>query len=170
MSLNLWCMLEHKHMGREGENCKRGAKLCTLTTRYILFNCDALLAFHDFVPWQTKFFCLLLYRFTFRRHRQIFCHHQTKKPNIADTCLQEWDHISNLIFLDEGDERGSLDLDGLAGAVVEGDDEVEEVGLAEVRRRLLLEVGTPDSRSHAETEISKTELKSCPWSLIRQVK
>jgi len=91
-------------------------------------------------------------------------------PNIADTHLQEWGHIFNLIFLDEGDERGSLDLDGLAGAVVEGDDEVEEVGLAEVRRRLLLEVCTPDSRSHAETEISKTELKSCPVSLIREVK
>jgi hypothetical protein len=55
--------------------------------RYISFNYNALLAFCDFVPWQMKFFCLLLYRFTFGRHRQIFCHRQMKgnSPNIADT-------------------------------------------------------------------------------------
>ncbi len=53
----------------------------------ISFNFKVLLAFHDFVPWQTKFFCLLSYRFTFRQHQQIFHHHQTKGDfsNIADT-------------------------------------------------------------------------------------
>jgi len=55
----------------------------------ILFNCNALLAFRDISGWQTKFFCLLSYRFAFRRHRQIFCHHQIKGnlQNIADTLL-----------------------------------------------------------------------------------
>ena len=62
--------------------------LCKITHfHFVSFNCDALLAFHDFVPWQMKFFCLLLYHFIFRRHWQIFCHHQMKGnlPNIADT-------------------------------------------------------------------------------------
>ena len=46
----------------------------------------------------------------------------------------------HVVLLYEADEGRPLDLDGLAAAVVEGDDEVEEVGLAEVARRLLLEV------------------------------
>jgi hypothetical protein len=37
---------------------------------------------------------------------------------------------------------------------------VEEVGLAQVRRGLLLEVGTTDARGNTETKISKVELKS----------
>ncbi len=55
--------------------------------RFVSINCNGLLAFHDFVPWQTKFFCLLSYCFAFGQHRQIFCHHQTKSnfSNIADT-------------------------------------------------------------------------------------
>jgi len=64
--------------------------LCKITHFHsVLFNCNALLAFRDFVLWQTKFFCLLLYRFAFRWHRQIFCHSQMKGnlPNIADTYL-----------------------------------------------------------------------------------
>ena len=67
---------------------------------------------------------------------------------------------TNLIFLDEGDEGGPLDLDGLTRSVVEGDDEVEEVGLPQVGGRLLLEVSSSDARSNAETEISKTESRS----------
>jgi hypothetical protein len=62
--------------------------LCKITNFCsVMFNCNALLAFHDFVLWQTKFFCLLLYRFAFRWHRQIFCYCQTKgnSSNIADT-------------------------------------------------------------------------------------
>jgi hypothetical protein len=46
--------------------------------RSVSSNYKVLLAFRDFVPWQMKFFCLLLYHFAFRRHQQIFCHHQTK--------------------------------------------------------------------------------------------
>ena len=58
--------------------------------------------------------------------------------------------ISNapLVLFNEGDEGGALDLDGLPGAVVEGDDEVEEVGLAQVGGRLLLEVRPAQARSH----------------------
>jgi len=82
-----------------------------------------------------------------------------------------WDYMSkgfwvkrwwnwHLIFLDEGDEGGSLDLDGLTRSVVEGDDEVEEVGLPQVGGWLLLEVGPSDARSNAKTEISKTDSRS----------
>ncbi len=55
---------------------------CSVSSNY-----KVLLAFRDFVLWQTKFFCLLLYHFTFRRHQRIFCHHQMKGDffNIADT-------------------------------------------------------------------------------------
>ncbi len=55
--------------------------------RSVLSNYEVLLAFRDFVPQQTKFFCLLSYCFAYRQHRQIFCHHQTKGDfsNIADT-------------------------------------------------------------------------------------
>ncbi len=54
---------------------------------FVSSNYKVLLAFCDFVPWQMKFFCLLLYHFAFRRHQQIFCHCQTKGDffNIADT-------------------------------------------------------------------------------------
>ncbi len=53
----------------------------------VLSNNEVLLTFRDFVPWQMKFFCLLLNHFTFRRHQQIFCHRQMKGDffNIADT-------------------------------------------------------------------------------------
>jgi hypothetical protein len=55
--------------------------------RSVSFNCDVLFAFRNFVPWQTKFFCLLLYRFASRQYRQIFHHRQTigDISNIADT-------------------------------------------------------------------------------------
>ncbi len=53
----------------------------------VLLNWDVLFAFRNFVPWWTKFFCLLLCRFTSRQYRQIFRHHQTTGDisNIADT-------------------------------------------------------------------------------------
>ncbi len=55
--------------------------------RSVLFNWDVLFAFRNFVLWQTKFFCLLLYCFTSRQYRQIFRHCQTigDISNIADT-------------------------------------------------------------------------------------
>ncbi len=71
----------------------------------------------------------------------------------------DW-NFCHLIFFDKRDESSSFDFHRLSGSVVEGDDEVEEVGLAQVRRGLLLEVGTTDARSNTETKISKAELKS----------
>jgi hypothetical protein len=64
---------------------------------FVSLNCNVLLAFCDFILWQTKFFHLLLYHFTFRRHRQIFCHCQTKGDfsNIADTYAPE--KLQNLL-------------------------------------------------------------------------
>ncbi len=55
----------------------------------VLFNCDVLLAFHNFLLWWTKFFCLLSYCFASRQYQQIFCHCQTKGDisNIADAKL-----------------------------------------------------------------------------------
>jgi len=67
--------------------------------------------------------------------------------------------LTHLILLDEWDEGCSLDLDWLAGAVVEGDDEVEEVGLPQVGGRLLLEVGPPDSGCDTEPEVPEIGLK-----------
>ena len=64
----------------------------------VSFNCDVLFAFCNFVPWQTKFFCLLLYCFASRQHRQIFCHHQTigDISNIADTYQRHLSQILNV--------------------------------------------------------------------------
>ncbi len=55
--------------------------------RSVSFACNVLFAFHNFVRWQTKFSCLLLYRIASRQYRQIFCHSQTKGDisNITDT-------------------------------------------------------------------------------------
>ena len=47
-------------------------------------------------------------------------------------------------LIDELDEGGPLDLYGAAVAVVEPDHEVEEVGLAQVGRRLLRELDPAD--------------------------
>ena len=65
-------------------------------------NCDVLLAFHNFVLWWMKFFCLLSYRFTSRQYWQIFCHCQTKGDisNIADTYLTLFKFVAgHIIFL-----------------------------------------------------------------------
>ncbi len=53
----------------------------------VSFDCNVLFAFRNFVSWQTKFFCLLSYRFTSRQYRQIFRHRQmiSDISNIADT-------------------------------------------------------------------------------------
>lgn len=50
-----------------------------------------------------------------------------------------------LILLDESDEVGSIDLDRMAELVLQRDDEVEEVALPQVRRRLLRERGSAGS-------------------------
>ncbi len=53
----------------------------------VSFNYDVLLAFCNFIPWRTKFFCLLSYCFASRQHRQICRHRQMKGDisSIADT-------------------------------------------------------------------------------------
>ena len=53
----------------------------------VSFNCDVLFAFCNFVPWWTKFFCLLLYCFASRQYQQIFRHRQMigDISNIAET-------------------------------------------------------------------------------------
>ncbi len=55
--------------------------------RSVSFTCDVLFAFRNFVPWLTKFSCLLLYSITSRQYRQIFRHSQmiSDISNIADT-------------------------------------------------------------------------------------
>ena len=57
--------------------------------------------------------------------------------------------IVYLILFYEGNEGRPLDLYGLSRPVVECDDKVEEVGLAEVGRGLLLEVGATNARGNA---------------------
>ena len=58
-----------------------------------------------------------------------------------------------LSFVDELPERGSLDLHLVAGPVKDLDHEVEEVGLAEVGRRLLRELDPADAASEKTNEI-----------------
>ncbi len=65
--------------------------------RSVSFACDVLFAFRNFVPWQTKFSCLLLYRIASRQYWQIFCHCQTigDISNIADTYILHGDTQHN---------------------------------------------------------------------------
>ena len=55
-------------------------------------------------------------------------------------------------LIDELDEGGPLDLDGTPVAVEEADHEVEEVGLAQVGRRLLRELDPADVGTVRGTE------------------
>ena len=59
---------------------------------------------------------------------------------------------AHLRLVEECDERGPLNFDGLSDFVEEGDYEVEEVGFPEVRRRLL-DVLDP-SDANAESSIA----------------
>ncbi len=56
----------------------------------VSFAYDVLFAFRNFIPWQTKFSWLLLYRIASRQYRQIFCHRLTigDISNIADTYIK----------------------------------------------------------------------------------
>ena len=58
----------------------------------------------------------------------------------ADIVRAFWKTLTHLVVLDKVHEGGPLHLHRLAVSVVERQDEVEEVGLAEVGGRLLLEV------------------------------
>lgn len=51
------------------------------------------------------------------------------------------------VLLDEANEGGTLDLNGLPGAIVERNHKVKEVGLAQIAGRLLLEVGAADAQA-----------------------
>lgn len=51
------------------------------------------------------------------------------------------------VLLDEANKGGTLDLNGLAGAIVERNHKVKEVGLAQIAGRLLLEVGAADAQA-----------------------
>jgi len=59
-----------------------------------------------------------------------------------------WNVSAHFVFLNEVDEGCSFDLDGLTLAVIERQDEVKEVALAKIARRLFLEVCT----THSQTE------------------
>lgn len=64
--------------------------------------------------------------------------------------LQEM--LTHLVVLNEVNKRGPLHLHRLAVPVVERQDEVEEVGLAEVRGRLLLKMGPGQSDPTEDAE------------------
>ena len=51
-----------------------------------------------------------------------------------------------LVFLDETDESWTFNLDGLSGSVIQGDDEMEEIRLAKIAGRLLLEMGPTNTQ------------------------
>lgn len=52
-----------------------------------------------------------------------------------------------MVLLNESNEGGALDLDGLPGPVVQCYDKVKEVRLAQIAGRLLLEVGPADAQT-----------------------
>ena len=59
---------------------------------------------------------------------------------------------THLLFLDEVHEVGPLDLHRLTLPVVQGQHEVEEVGFAQVRGRLLLKVSPGQTHPTADTQ------------------
>lgn len=59
---------------------------------------------------------------------------------------------THLLFLDEVYEVGPLDLHRLTLPVVQSQHEVEEVGFAQVRGRLLLKVSPGQTHSTADTQ------------------
>lgn len=60
--------------------------------------------------------------------------------------------LTDLVVLNKVDKRGPLHLHRLAVPVVERQDEVEKVGLAEVRGRLLLKMGPGQSDPTEDAE------------------
>lgn len=59
---------------------------------------------------------------------------------------------THLLFLDEVDEVGPLDLHRLTLPVVQSQHEVEEIGFAQVRGRLLLKMSPGQTHSTADTQ------------------
>ena len=67
--------------------------------------------------------------------------------------------LTDLVFLDEVDERGALHLDGLTLAVVQRQHEVEEVAFAQVAGRLLLKVRTTHTQTtHTHTHTHRRHI------------
>ncbi len=60
--------------------------------------------------------------------------------------------VSHLLFLHKVDIGGAFDLHRLTLPVVQSQDEVEEVGLAQVGGRLLLKVRPGQTHSTADTQ------------------
>ena len=81
----------------------------------------------------------------------------------GDCCVSSTDNLATtaayLILLDEADESGPLDFDGLTGTIVQGDHEVEEVRLSQIAWRLLLKVCPSNAQavSARERERAKRE-------------
>lgn len=72
------------------------------------------------------------------------------------------DVCTHLLFLDEIHEVGPLDLHRLTLPVVQSQHEVEKVGLAQVRGRLLLKVSPGQTHSTADTQAgaSRCQIRS----------
>jgi len=51
------------------------------------------------------------------------------------------------VLLNEANEGGTLDLDGLTCAIVERNHKVKEIGLSQIAGRLLLKVGTANAQA-----------------------
>lgn len=68
--------------------------------------------------------------------------------------------LTHLVMLNEVDKRGPLHLHGLAVPVIERQDKVEKVGLAEVRGRLLLKMGPGQSDPTEDAERTRQSASS----------
>lgn len=55
-----------------------------------------------------------------------------------------------LVFLDESDKHGPLNLNRLTCSIIKSDDKVEKIGFTEVRRRLFLKVSSSDPNAIEE--------------------
>lgn len=72
--------------------------------------------------------------------------HRKGQSSRSGKCLSRMRN-AHRILLDETDEGRPLDLDGLPVAIVQRDHKVEEVRLAQIAGRLLLEVGASDAET-----------------------
>lgn len=103
----------------------------------------------------------------FRNKLNIF-NEKTQGPWVGGESLGR--SATCLFFLHKAHERGPLDLHGLPLSVIQRQHEVEEVGFAQVGRRLLLKMSPGQTHSTAATHIQKqpltlqdTELNTLPY-------
>lgn len=78
--------------------------------------------------------------------------------------------LTHLFFLNKVHESRPLDLHGLALSVVQRQDKVEEVGLAQVGGRLLLEVCPRETHAAADTSATKSPCHKNHFSFKQWVK